>query len=188
MEVPPLEQRYSVRIEALSTALGRTLARLDGLAAGTEALADDFVAEQLMSLQYALHEAAELLFGLEPPPHMTLAHAELTSALTRARELTGEIAEAVSEGGADHARLLVPEWRGTLFAVRLAQMRLVAPPETANDTATLPRLTSQARHVAALVLLAGGTGAFSAGATLNALPVWTAGIAAMCGSMLVYRH
>ena len=67
-------------------------------------------------------------------------------------------------------------------------MRLVAPPETANDTATLPRLTSQARHIAALVLLAGGTGAFSAGATLNAWPVWTAGIAAMCGSMLVYRH
>lgn len=158
------------------------------LASNTHALEAELAVDELAALQYALHEAAELLYGIEPPPAMATAHGELTVALGRARELTGEVAEVVEEGGADSARLLVPEWRGTLFAVRLAHMRLFSTePATTDEQPTL-REYSQARHLTALALVTAGTGAFSAGATVGSWPLWAAGIAAVCGSMLTYRH
>jgi hypothetical protein len=190
MEERPAHQDYTARVELVGMELGRALARLDVLASGTHALADELAPDQLAALQYALHEAGELLYGIEPPPAMATAHADLTTALARARELTGEVAEVVEEDGAESARLLVPEWRGTLFAVRLAQMRLVSseqpPKETGAEPA--PHEYSQARHLMALAFLAAGTGAFTAGATVGAWPLWTGGLAAVCGSMLVYRH
>ncbi len=188
MEEIPAEQRYAARVEMLGLELGRALARLDALASGTDALNDDLALEQLASLQYALHEASELLYGLEPPPAMAITHADLSAALVRARELTGEVAEVVEEGGAESARLLVPEWRGTLFAARLAQMRLFTPQPSLPHEETAPREYSQARHLTALAFLAAGTGAFSAGATVGSWPIWAAGIVGVCGSMLVYRH
>ena len=49
------------------------------------------------------------------------------NALTEARELTAEMAEALAHGGLDAAAPLVWEWRGALFRVRFARRRLERP-------------------------------------------------------------
>jgi hypothetical protein len=109
-----------------------TLARLDALAADGERLLDD--SDALPSLQYELHLAAELAAGLTPPHGAELVHEELADALAEARETTAEIAEALGLGGLESAAPLVWEWRGALFRVRFARIRIerprLAPPET----------------------------------------------------------
>jgi hypothetical protein len=133
MIVPPVRQTlgtgsplsYAAAMAGLWIDLELTLARLDSLAGDPERLQDD--RETLPALQYDLHCAAELVSGLSPAPDGLLVHEELAESLTEARELTAEIAEALAHGGLDAAAPLVWEWRGVLFRVRFARVRLERP-------------------------------------------------------------
>ena len=116
---------YAAAMAGLWIDLELTLARLDSLARDADRLQDD--RETLPALQYELHCAAELVTGLNPPQEVALVHDELAEALAEARELTAEIAEALAHGGPDAAAPLVWEWRGVLFRVRFARIRLDRP-------------------------------------------------------------
>src|SRR5207244_2757980 len=110
--------------------------------------------EELPSRQYALHVAGERIAGLEPPPGAAGAHGELQAALAEARDATAEVAGAFAHGGAQAAHPLVWEWRGTLFAVRLARQRLMQAPERApaERVPAGPRRRSEAVVLAVFAL------------------------------------
>src|SRR5579885_244528 len=168
----------------LWTELSRTLARLDRLAAEPERLDEQDAAPSLAQLRYGLHLASEHAYGLDPPAGAESAHAELAAALAAARDATADVAEAAA-AGTDAVAPLLPEWRGGLFRVRLARLRL-APPQ--RRRATEPAASEGiARPLAAFLLALAGALAFVGGATLGVWPVWAAGLAAVCGSVLVYR-
>ena len=116
---------YAAAMAGLWIDLRLTLSRLDTLAADPDELLE--AADALPSLQYELHSAGELVAGLEPPPETERLHEELADALAEARDLTAEIAEALEQGGADGAAPLLWEWRGSLFRVRFARLRLERP-------------------------------------------------------------
>jgi hypothetical protein len=109
------------------------LHRLEVLAADPdESLARDDALERLGGLQYSLHRSAELVTGLEPPLEAETAHEELAEALTDARDATAEIAYVLNVDDAEAAKPYVYEWRGALFRVRLAQLRLAGPAPAAT--------------------------------------------------------
>jgi hypothetical protein len=151
--------------------LSRTLHGLETLAMDPHGLDSD-AAGPLRALQYRLHWSSELLAGVEPPPGARSAHAELADALVDARDATGEFADALDAGeGAASALLL--EWRGALFRVRLARVRVsVRPPRPAVP------VPGHDFPVAA---------AFTAGAVLVLWPVWALGLALVATGYLAYR-
>jgi hypothetical protein len=170
----------------LWSGLARTLARLDVIAGEPTVLVENDATAALRRLQYALHLASEHAYGLTPPPGAVTAHAELADALTCARDSTAEIAEAASLWGAEGVEPLLHEWRGALFRVRLARLRLAAPApkpvlEPDHD------VNGIARPLVAFLLALLGAVAFVAGATLGLWPVWALGLLAVCGSVLAYR-
>ena len=121
-------ESYEAAIAGVWTDLRTTLHRLEALAADPdEALARDDVPERLGGLQYSLHRSAELVTGLEPPLEAETAHKELAEALTEARDATAEIAYVLEVDDAEAVQPYVYEWRGALFRVRLAQLRLAGP-------------------------------------------------------------
>jgi hypothetical protein len=124
--------------------LSRALARLDALSATADSLQDG--EDQLPGLQYELHCAAELVAGMAPPEGAEELHEELADAIMEGREATAEIAEALAHGGHDAAAPLVWEWRGALFRVRFARLRLERPraaaPARASLVAESPRSAS----------------------------------------------
>jgi hypothetical protein len=131
---------YAAAMAGLWIDLHVTLARLDHLAAEPEFLLDD--RDALPTLQYELHRAGELAAGLAPPDGAEPVHEELTEALAEARELTAEIAAALEHAGLESAAPLVWEWRGALFRVRFARVRLERPrpaPVTAAPAAARAR-------------------------------------------------
>ena len=180
------DERYAVAMGDLWTGLARTLSRLDVAAAEPELLDETGAAGSLRRLQYALHLAAEHAYGLEPPPAAASAHAELADALACARDATAEVAEAVSIWGADGVATLLHEWRGALFRVRLARMRLAAPAPRA-PVVEEPVQRDLGWPLAAFMLALVGALAFVAGATLQLWPLWVAGLVGVCGSVLAYR-
>jgi hypothetical protein len=92
---------------------------------------------------------------------------------------------ALDTGGPQAVDQLVHEWRGALFRVRLARLRLTAPRKAPEPTREeLPRLNAP---LAASALTVAGTAAFALGATIGLWPVWVAGLLAVCGSLLLYR-
>jgi hypothetical protein len=121
---------YAAVLAGLWIDLQLTLARVDSLAADAGRLVDE--REQLPTLQYELHRASELMSGLSPPLAAAPVHEELSEALAEARELTAEIAEALEHGGLEAAAPLLWEWRGVLFRVRFARVRLERPRSTAE--------------------------------------------------------
>jgi hypothetical protein len=161
------------------------MTRLDTVAGDPVRLEDEDAWRSLRRLQYSLHLAGELAYGLAPPAAARTAHAELADALRCARDATAEVAEAVSLWGAAGVAPLLHEWRGALFRVRLARLR-VAPP-AAPEIAELADRDGIARPLAAFLLALGGAVAFVAGATIGAWPVWAAGMVAVCCSCLAYR-
>jgi len=177
--------RYAVAMGELWGGLARTLARLDQIAGMPERLGDSDVVHALRRLQYALHSASEHAYGLVPPVGAESAHAELAEALAGARDATAEIAEAADDG-VDAAAALVHEWRGALFRVRLARLRLAGPPPPRPAADAIEAGDVGAPLVAFLLALAGAI-AFVVGATLGPWPVWVAGIVAVCAALLVYR-
>ena len=180
------DERYAVAMGDLWTGLARTLSRLDVAAAEPELLDETGAAGSLRRLQYALHLAAEHAYGLEPPPAAASAHAELADALACARDATAEVAEAVSIWGADGVATLLHEWRGALFRVRLARMRLATPAPRA-PVVEEPVERDIGWPLAAFMLALVGALAFVAGATLQLWPLWVAGLVGVCGSVLGYR-
>src|SRR5581483_6646310 len=118
-------REYAGTMAGFWSGLSATLRGLETLAGDAPRL-DESAAEQLRGLQYRLHWSSELLAGVEPPPGARGAHDELADALLDARDATGEIADAL-ETGDRAASAAVLEWRGALFRVRLARMRLTPP-------------------------------------------------------------
>ncbi len=180
------DERYSVALGDLWSGLARTLARLDVTAAEPERLDDAGAAPSLRRLQYSLHLASEHVYGLEPPPTAATAHAELADALVCARDATADVAEAVSIWGGEGVDTLLHEWRGALFRVRLARMRLAAPaPRAVVVEETFKHGVGW--PLAAFTLALIGAFAFVAGATLQLWPLWVTGLVAVCGSVAAYR-
>jgi hypothetical protein len=116
---------YAASMAGLWIDLRLALSRLDTLSADVDALPER--SDELPSLQYELHCAAELVAGIAPPEGAELEHEELTDALTDARETTAEIADALAHGGPEATAALIWEWRGALFRVRYARLRLERP-------------------------------------------------------------
>jgi hypothetical protein len=179
------EERYATQMGELWSGLAQTLTRLDALAAEPERIADEDVAG-LRRLQYRLHQVAERVYGLAPPAGAATAHAELCAALAGARDATAEVAEALEEDGSEGAALLVHEWRGALFRVRLARLRLSGPPRR-GPAAAAPERRPRSASLYGSVLVALGAAAFAFGAAAGRWPVWLAGIVAVCAAALAYR-
>ena len=179
-------QRYALGLGQLWPDVSRALARLEAIAGDPFAYDPEDAADQLAHLQYRLHAAGEGVLGLQPPLGSETAHAELVDALECARDATADVAEAVADEGHDAFRLLLHEWRGALFRVRLARLRL-QPPLVRSPLPPKPEPTEIARPLIAFVLALVGAVAFAGGATLGAWPVWAAGMLAVVGGMLAYR-
>jgi hypothetical protein len=177
---------YATQIGELWGTLTRTLSRLERLAAHPERLEGAVMPQVLGRLQYGLHTAGERVYGLAPAPGSEQAHAELWSSLAHARDVTASIAEALEEERREAVGLLIHEWRGALFRVRLARLRLATPPPTPE-----PEVDVAPREVwpqlAALLLVVLGACVFAVGATTGHWPIWAAGMLAVCSSMVVYR-
>ena len=179
-------EHYAEEMGELWTGLTHTLGRLDRLAAEPERLDDGRAEVALRRLQYALHVASEHAYGVDPPDGAASAHGELADALACARDATAEVAETIGDWGIGSVQPLVPEWRGALFRVRLARLHLAAP--TTRPAQEEPvEDPGIGRPLAAFLLALGGALAFVAGATLDLIPVWVAGLLAVCGSVLVFR-
>lgn len=181
-------QSYAAAMGGLWGDLSRALGRLDVIAAHpTSELEDEDALESLAVLQYALHTAGELALGIDPPAEAEWAHHELAAALGDARDATAEVTEAAWSGGSGAAAALVPEWRGALFRVRLAQMRLAqtrpALPQPAPQT---PASHDRAALVATALVLA-GTFVVTCGAVLGLWQLWAAGLVLVAGGFLAYR-
>ena len=179
-------QLYAEELGELWAGLLRTLTRLDVVAAEPDRLDEDGAERSLRRLQYALHVSSEHVVGLQPPPGGETAHAELEAALACARDATAEVADAVSVFGAAGVEPLLHEWRGALFRVRLARMRL-APPPRAPQRPQLEERHAIARPLIAFLLALFGAIGFVGGATTAAWPIWAAGLIAVCSSVLIYR-
>ena len=168
--------------------LSRNLSLLDRLAADTESLTAYDAGARLQRLQYSLHTASEEAYGLDPPLDSEPLHTELAWALGGARDATAEVAEALDEQGLDGVAPLLHEWRGALFRVRLARLRLAAPKPLAEAVVVQePDVSELARPLAAILLALGGALAFAVGAVLELWPLWVAGIVCATASILCYR-
>ncbi len=178
-------ERYATQVGELWSGLSQTLVRLEWIALSPERLDDEEMVDALRRLQYSLHSASESVLGLSPPADAEPAHSELAAALTGARDATGEVVEAVDTSGSGGVDTMLYEWRGALFRVRLARLRLTGPPPApARNGRPLPKLRTAS---AAAALTIAGTTAFALGATFELWPVWAAGLLAVCVSLLLYR-
>jgi hypothetical protein len=176
---------YAAAVTGLWKRLARALTELEAIAADPGELYAFDLLERLPRLQYALHAAAELALGLRPPAGAEAAHTELAASLAAARDATGEVAEVLELGGAEVAEGLLPEWRGALFRVRLARLRVSTPQPLPAEPASEPPL--HGNPLAGTLLAISGAFLFAAGATLTLWPVWALGIALFAGGFLVYR-
>jgi hypothetical protein len=188
-------QAYSAAVTDLWERVGTALTRLERIAEGSPELLLDEHEDELPGLQYALHAGAELAVGIDAPPSAATLHAELVAALGEARDATAEIAFALESGDTEAVELLLHEWRGSLFRVRLARLRALERSRAAAAepaaAATRPREARTERTalsaVVATILILGGAFLFTAGAVLVAWPVWAAGLALFAGGFVLYR-
>jgi len=189
-------QAYTAAVTDLWERVGTALTRLERIAESpSEGLIDEH-AEELPGLQYALHTSAELAVGIDAPPSAAPLHAELVAALAEARDATADVAFAIESGDLETVDPLLPEWRGTLFRVRLARLRAIERTraiarQRPSAAAPEPRARSGDRTalsaVVATLLILGGAFLFTAGAVLVAWPVWAAGLALFAGGFILYR-
>ena len=172
---------YASAIAGLWSGLSRTLTRLEQIAGDPdEMLAETDTLDALPGLQYTLHAASETVAGIAPPVEAQSSHAELAAALADARDATAEVAEAAWTGGVDAAWPLVWEWRGALFRVRLARMRLAPVPEAAET----PEAASTSLAAVAVVLVLAGAIVVALGALFGLWPVAAAGMTIVACSLL----
>jgi len=178
---------YAAALTGLWKRLSWALTELESIAGDPAELFDeDSVLDRLPALQYALHAASELALGLRPPAGAEIAHAELAAALAGARDATAEIAEVLEHGGGIAAEPLLPEWRGALFRVRLARLRVATPKPLPAELEIEPEPTVRGDALAATILALSGATVFATGATLQLWPVWALGLALFASSILVY--
>jgi len=178
---------YAAALTGLWKRLSWALTELESIAGDPAELFDeDSVLDRLPSLQYALHAASELALGLRPPAGAEIAHAELAAALAGARDATAEIAEVLEHGGGIAAEPLLPEWRGALFRVRLARLRVATPKPLPAELETEPEPTARGDALASTILALTGATVFATGATLQLWPVWALGLALFASGVLVY--
>ena len=81
---------------------------------------------------------------------------------------------------------LLYEWRGALFRVRLARLRLTPPGQVAQ-VAAAEDYEGPRRPLLAFLLALFGAVAFVGGAATGTWPVWTAGMLAVGASVVAYR-
>jgi hypothetical protein len=174
-------RQYAGTMAGLWSGLASTLHGLEALAADSRRL-DEETVDALRLLQYRLHWSSEALAGVEPPAGAREWHEELADALVEARDATGDVAEAIDLRGREGANELLLEWRGSLFRVRLARMRLTSRPFTPSEPDRFP---ASAAAATALTFL--GVAAFVAGAVLILWPLWAAGLGLVAGGYLAYR-
>ncbi|HEY7561917.1 MAG TPA: hypothetical protein VH650_07065 [Gaiellaceae bacterium] len=188
-------QGYAEAVSQVWERVGTALVRLERVAENPDAADDAVLLSELPQLQYSLHSGAELAVGIDPPPGTEPLHAELVAALAEARDVTAEVAGAFESGDSDLVETLLPEWRGSLFRVRLARLRALerSSPAIGGDgevSATTRRRGRERPSVSAIVataLVIGGALLFTAGAVLAAWPVWTAGLTLFAGGFILYR-
>lgn len=173
-------QGYTTALGDLWLGLGPTLVALERIAALPQHL--DEVADDLPALQHGLHTAVELAFGIEPPEGAEEAHATLALAIAEARDATAELADTLAVEGVDPASLLIWEWRGALFGVRLARRALVAQAtaEPAEEVGTPIALVS-------LAFLLVGVAAVLGGALAQTWPLWVGGLGFVAVSLVLSR-
>lgn len=174
-------RQYAGTMAGFWSGLSRTLCALETIAAEPQRLDEEALAP-LRALQYRLHRAAELLDGVEPPAISREVHDELHNSLLDARDATAEMVEAIEDGGRQAADELLFEWRGALFRVRLARLRLGDQPEPQPEPEPEPYSAAAASGLTVL-----GALTFVAGAALILWPLWAAGIALVVGGLLVHR-
>jgi hypothetical protein len=151
---------YATALADLWSGLSMTLSRLEELAADPdESLADDELVASLPGLQYTLHAASEAAAGIAPPADAEASHAELAAALADARDATADVADAAASGGPQAAWPLVYEWRGALFRVRLARLRLAPRPASAAGGERKARVPADAVALALAGAVTIGIGA-----------------------------
>jgi hypothetical protein len=172
-------QGYATAMAGILGGLSQGLARLEELAAAPDATFEDEDAlASLPALQYTLHAASEAAAGIDPPAEAEASHAELAAALADARDATAEVAEAVAVGGPEHAWPLIYEWRGALFRVRLARLRLAPAPARSR------RRRGVSGRSALLVTVVAGSLTLVVGALLDLWPVAAGGLALAAGAAL----
>ena len=174
-------RQYAGTMAGFWSGLSRTLHALDVIAAEPQRLDEDALAP-LRALQNRLHQSAELLDGVEPPAGSRSAHDELRDSLIDAREATGEMIEVIEDGGSEAGNEFLFEWRGALFRVRLARLRLGDQPEPRPE----PEPKPYSAAVASVLVLLGAV-TFVAGAALIVWPLWAVGVALVVGGLLVHR-
>ena len=179
-------EKYATQVGALWTGLARTLAQLERLAADPACLDDEDVVDSLKQLQYRLHVASEDAYGISPPTGVEPVHAELAAALAGARDSTAELVEGLEEDGLESALLCLHEWRGALFRVRLARLRLSVPavdvPEEREE-----RPAGVRAPLLAVMLAVVGAAAFLVGAAIDIWPLWAAGLTAVGAAFISYK-
>jgi hypothetical protein len=177
-------ERYATQVGVLWTGLARTLSELDQLAADPLLLRQEDV-DTLRVLQDRMHCASEEAAALDPPRILEPVHSELATALAAARDATADVIELLEEDGLDAVLPCVYEWRGALFRIRLARLRL-APPRTPEEPPEEPRRDFRA-PLAALLLVVAGVAIFTSGAVSGEWPIWATGMLAVCGSFIAYK-
>lgn len=170
-------QTYATELAGLWTGLSRALSDLEALAARPDQrLADSDAVETLARLRYTLHSASELTLGISPPDGAERAHAELAFALGAARDATSAVAELLEDGGVEAILPVVPEWRGALFAVRMARTRAAQPAVDSVERDARSALPPARAALGAITLIVVGAAAFAGGTLLQRWPVWGLGL------------
>jgi hypothetical protein len=189
-------QAYATAVTGLWERVGSVLVRLERIADAPSATAESELLDELPGLQYRLHAGAELAVGIDPPFGAEAAHGDLVAALADARDATAEIAGALESHDSELVQSLLPEWRGSLFRVRLARLRVLERPavQPRAETVAEPRRSESPAEdrisisaVLATLLVLGGALLFTAGAVLVAWPLWAAGLALVAGGFVLYR-
>jgi hypothetical protein len=181
-----IEERYATEVCALWTGLARTLTELERLAGDPVELEDDGALTSLKQLQYRLHVSSEEAFGIAAPTGVEPVHTELALALAGARDATAELVESLEDDGLEAALLCLHEWRGALFRVRLARLRLQMPPKDPPEAPARPSIGVRAPLIAVLLTVIGAV-SFVGGATLDLWPLWAAGLTAVGASFISYK-
>ena len=177
MTIPGATQTYATELAGLWTGLSRALSDLEALAARPDQRLSDLDASATLArLRYVLHTAGELTLGIAPPDGAERAHAELAFALANARDATAVVADLLEDGGIEAIQPVLHEWRGALFAVRLARTRAAVPAiESASREASSP-LPPPAAALSAITLIVLGAATFAGGTLLHRWPLWTVGL------------